>query len=572
MYADVVIDSPSSPKIPYYTYRVPDYISNDIKLGQVVLAHFGKKEVKGWVINISRKTTISQLKDIIKILSPIPVLLPNYIKLLKWVSWYYHAPMVDCLKLMLPEFSKKQLNNLTIEQLDNVKKGSQELIITPSLHHLAETASRITDTKGIVVYHHELKAKEKYEAWKRIYFGEVKKIIGLRSAIFAPCQNLKRIKIVNEEDQAYFEERSPYYNLLTVAKKLCQIAKAELVLESKTPRIETVYEFLNRKNTRRGEIKLSLKTQKPKSLETQIVDIADEIRAGNRTPISDALRYSLIENFRKKKSSLLFLNRLKESGQLFCLECKFSGYQPKPPRRCPNCQGTYFKFYSLNLNKIAQIITNILANAKIEFITSKNQSLAYNQGLATKDQSQAIVTLATSAIFYSPPTNNYALIGIISADSILNFPDFRSSERAFSTISQLIDLADKDGQVIIQTYNPQHPAIKFAAAKDYQRFYRQELKERKALGYPPFSIFAKLSICQKRETLAEKKAQKIYNLLLFQAESNKKVEVFPPSPSILLQKACYNIILRSKARVWLDPLLELVPSEWKVEIEPKELS
>jgi primosomal protein N' (replication factor Y) len=577
MYGNVVVDTPSDPKIPYFTYRVPENIAKDIAIGQIVLVPFGKREVRGWVVDLLKKTKIPQPREITKILSSAPVLLPNYIKLLRWTSWYYHAPMIDCLKLMLPEFSQRQPSKLDTEGVNNLKTVPQELTIVPSLTHLAKKTAELKDSKSIVIYHHQLGRREKFEAWKKIYFGEAKKIIGLRSAIFAPCQNLKEIKIINEEDQTYFEERSPYYDLLAVAQKVCQITKANLVLESKAPRVETFYEVTKATKETNGtkvtkvELRI-LKTQRLKYPETQIIDMANEIRAGNRTPLSDALRYSLIENSRKKKPSLLFLNRLKESGQLFCLECKYSGYQPKPQERCPNCQGIRFRFYSLNLAKIANLIKDILPNAKIQSITGQTPPPT------NQYQLPANIALATSAIFYSLIVTPFSLIGIISADTILNFPDFRSGERTFSTISRLINLADKNGQVIIQTYNPEHPAIKFAAKQDYQSFYRQELKERKALNYPPFSIFAKLSIWQKKEALAEKKAQTLYNKLLTLVEEGKGVEIFPPSLSTLPQRACYNIILRSlsagrqeKSRKNLDPFLELVPGEWKVEVEPKEL-
>jgi len=564
LFADIVVKAPSDPKIRYFTYRVPKDIAKEVTIGQVVLVPFGKKEVKGWIINITKKTSVSNLKDLKKILSPLPLLLPNYIKLLKWISSYYYAPISDCLAAMLPDLGKRELDSFAGKEKNRINEVNQELIIIPSINHLDKIPPALTITsKDIVMYHHQLSRKEKFEAWEKIYFGEAKRIIGLRSAIFVPCHNLKLIRIIDEEDPAYFEERSPYYNLLAVAEKLCQISGAKLILESKTPRVETFYKTTKIAKEKKATI-IELKTSdndKSKMTKCQIIDMSEEIRSGNKTAISNILRYNLIENFKKKRKSLLFLNRLKESGQVFCQECKYSGYLSKPPDVCPNCQGVYFKFYSLNLEKIDRLVKSFLPNAKIQFLTSETQP----------NIQPADVTLATSAIFYSPILTPFFLVGIISADTILNLPDFRSGERTFTMISRLINLADRNGQVIIQTYNPHHPAVKLAAMQDYQSFYQNELKERKALGYPPFSIFAKLSISQKKEELAKRKAMKLYNRLIAQSEQSKKVEIFPPSPPILPQKACYNIILKTKRRIWLDPFLELVPSEWKVEIEPKEL-
>jgi len=566
-YADVAVLEPKIPSKKFFTYLIPNTLSKDIKNGQLVSVPWGKRTTNGVVIDINSKTEFEAPKKVSSILISLPILLPNYIKLLKWISLYYYAPVSDCLSVMLPVLGKRELESLAGKEKNEINRVNQELIIIPSINYLDKVSPSLSSTsKDIVMYHHQLSRKEKFDAWERIYFGEAKKIIGLRSAIFVPCHNLKSIRIIDEEDPAYFEERSPYYNLLAVAKKLCQITGAKLILESKTPRVETFYKATKAaKEAKATKVKLkTLKKHKAKMPKCQIINMADEIRSGNKTAISDILRYSLIENFKKKGKSLLFLNRLKESGQIFCQECKYSGYLFKAPDVCPNCQGVYFKFYYLNLNKVAGLVKNFLPDAKIQLVTSENQ-------LNKQNQFNTDITLATSAIFYSPFVENYRLVGIISADSLLNIPDFRSGERTFTIICRLINLADSDGRVIIQTYNPESPAVKFAAMDDYLSFYQIELRERKALGYPPFSIFAKLSICQKKEELAERKAMKLYNHLIAECEHSEKIKVFDPSPSILPRKACYNIILKSKKREQLEPLLKLVPADWKVEIEPKEL-
>lgn len=547
MYADVVVDAPSDPKIPFFTYRVPENMTKDIEIGQIIFVPFGQKNVWGYVIELKKEAEIEEAKDVLSILSPVPVILPKYIKLLRWISWYYRAPMIDVVKLALPTFSQKFLSEIGTSK---PKKEGQTLLIFPSKYHIGQFNQKAS--KGILEYHHELSPKEKRTAWVKIYRGEVETVVGLRSAIFAPCPNLTDIHIFGEEDQTYFEERSPYYNVVKIARKLSQIASARLFIYSEAPRVETNYHF-------------QVKTDKSNHrIKTSIVSLIDELKSGNRSPVSRKLKESLKKITDKNGEALVFLNRLREQGQVYCYECKFSGFSPAPPQTCPNCKSVRIRFYTLNLKNIAEIIGKIFPQTQLELVAEGEQKII-------RPGKKGGVFLATNSILYRRDLK-FALLGMISADTILNFPDYRSAESAFSTIRNLKNLLLKNGEFIIQTYNPTHPAITLSLKDDYRTFYNLELAERKKLAYPPFATLAKLTISQKRKKTAEEKAQRVFNKLLYAGEKHPILEISPPRETFGLRpKFAYTIILKSKKRENLDPFLEIVQADFKIEVDPKEL-
>lgn len=547
MYAHVVVDAPSDPKIPFFTYRIPSGISKSIKIGQLAVVPFGKREIRGYIVGFKKDTEIKSPRDVISLVSAVQLIPTNYIKLLKWVSSYYHAPMIDILKLMLPTFSRKYLAELSLDPMLN---NHQTLLIFPSKKHLEKYTEKIS--KDILNYHHDLGLLEKRRAWEQIYQGEVRTIAGLRASIFAPCPNLKEIHVFNEEDQAYFEERSPYYNLVTIANKLSEINAAKLQVHSQAPRVESYYQF-----------KVETAKNKPKKT-ISVVSLTDELKSGNHSPISRSLRSQLNSTFQESGRALLFLNRLRESGQVYCYDCKFSSFSPFPPNVCTNCQSQRIRFSSLNLKSIAQIIEKIFPETQIELV-------AEGQREVLKRGQKGKVVLATNSVFYTQ-TEKFDLVCLISADTILNFPDYRSSERTFAVIIDLSELVENKGQLIIQTYNPESPAIKCALEGKYEEFYELELTERRKLAYPPFAVFAKITVTQKKKPVAEIKAQKLYNTFLSLNDDFPLLEISPPRPSqILRSNFSYNIILKARKRENFSRYFEKVPRDFKVEVEPAEL-
>src|SRR3989344_3726182 len=277
MFANIVVLTYQAPNIQTYTYEIPKELEEKVKAGQLVAIPFGKREPMGIITDVnpspsvipapsrggsafggkagiySKKNWIPdqakgseftepvgddkkgvQIKPISSIVLQQPILLPYQVELLKWVSFYYHAPMVNCLKAMLPEIPRRSLNvnssSFGSSKTINHKPSTinQTLILVPTLNRLPETLAKYPEAKNYAVYHNELKTSEKFAAWLKILSGNADFIFGSRSAIFTPCPNLKKIVIFLEHDKAYKDERSPYYDTLTVAEKICELTGAKL--------------------------------------------------------------------------------------------------------------------------------------------------------------------------------------------------------------------------------------------------------------------------------------------------------------------------------------------------------
>ena len=553
-FADVVVFAPTDPSKNFFTYSLPQKLSKVIAIGQLVSVPWGKKTTHGIVIEIKNQTQVKNPKPLKKILLSTPLLLPKYIELLKWMSWYYHAPMIDCLKAILPETRISHIAN--DQSLKKIKKDDkrqaisdkQILILVPNINQISLVLPKQKRSKDILIYHKQLPKKELWRAWWEVYQGKTSQILGTRSALFAQCPNLTEIRIINEEDSSFKDMQSPYFDTLKVAAKLCQISGAKLRIETLTPRVETYFNFVKK-----------LVKKKPKNRpKITIIDLSRERKSGNRKDISDTLRNILIGKIGLKKRVLLFLNRLKESGQVYCLECKFSGYSQTAPSFCPNCKGGKFKFFSLNLRLVGKQLAKLAPTVGLKLVT-EGKTTIIQEGTPT-------ITLATSAIF-SQDLPKFSLIGVISVDTILNLPDFNSSFRTFSTLIKLTQLADKDCEVLIQTSNPQHLSIKSAQNWDFEKFYQEELVLRKKLELPPFATLAKLTIKLKDQEKARFEAEKLTRIL---EKKSLLVEISEPIQN-WQSKPEFNIILKAKKREDLDNVLSHVTVKWKVVVDPDSL-
>ncbi len=461
MYASVVVLTYQPPEIDSYTYEIPK--SLNVKTGQLVSIPFGKRNPQGIVIGFQNQIDPAiKTKPIASIILEQPILLPYQIDLLKWMTNYYLAPMANCLDAMLPNIPKKISDVKT-----SAPKLPQTLVLIPSIDRIPETLANFPQAKNYVLYHNQLKASEKFAAWQKILSGECDFIFGSRLAIFAPCPNLKKICIYDEHDGSYKDERSPYFDTLTVAEKIADLTRAKIEIIDPSPRIMTF--------TNHPDIKI------PKlDVPTKTIDMTIEKAYGSFSPISETLEEILKRAVAKKLSTLLFLNKKSESGSIYCKSCKTQTAVPKQISACPNCQSPDIYFNSVNINSLTAQVKKTLPDAAID--------------------------IETAAAFYKLLPKKYDVAVHIKTDSILNFPNFASSEKLYEQIVNLKKLAKK--LVVLQTYNPDHPAIKSAIVGDYQQFYRDELEGRKAFSYPPFALLIKIVV-----TGTEQKAQEIFDNL-----------------------------------------------------------
>lgn len=580
MYVEVVVLTYQSPEIDSYTYKVPKDLEKEIKVGQLVEVPFGKRNPQGIILAISHQPLAisgkTKIKPISKILFNQPLLLPYQLDLAKWMKGFYLAPMVNCLNAILPELPSKlsmvhglpagkagswQKENKTINY--ELSTMNQTLILVPSLNKIPETLAKFPKAKNYVVYHNELKASEIFAAWTKILSGQTDYIFGSRSAIFSPCPNLKEIIIYDEHDGAYKDERSPYFDTLTIAQKISELTRAQIKIVDPSPKITTYFQLPK-------NIKIQSFPQK-----TKIVSMTNQHLGGNHSPISEEV-FSYLE---QTKNALLFLNKKKESGHLFCKSCKNSQYLETQPASCPTCQSPDIFWNVLNIQALATDVKKTLPRFAVNIISDKNKlpSPASTQPFTLTQE--VTVDIATAQIFYTPLAKKYDLIAHIQTDSLLSHLDFTSSQNLYTQITALKKLLTTNGRLFLQTYNEETPAINLAATEGYDSFYKQELTQRKLLSYPPYSLLVKLSLKGKNRDKIQTEAEQIA-VNLRSNTYDPKSTLLGPYESIFWQKIpAYHIILkiklesynlseRQKAVTKLKELIKGLPRTWQIEVEP----
>src|SRR3990167_11308462 len=403
MYAEVVVLTYQAPDIGSFTYEIPKNLEGQIKIGQLVQVPFGKRNPQAIVLDtrsdLAVRTrsdlNVEKIKSINSIVIDQPILLPYQIELLKWMASYYFAPMVNCVEAALPPLNAQRLT--TNAKISNQKPvvRDQTLVLVPTITKIPEIMPLFKDAKNYIFYHNQLKSLERFANWLKILNGRADFVFGSRSAIFCPCPNLKKIIILDEHDGAYKDERSPYFDTLTIAEKLMELTGTKLEIIDSSPKITTY--FVHKDNIvipkyssseRRESRSLSTLSSKPKGSrqariipKIKIVSMADERQAGNKSPISSVLAEKIKKIHMAGGKTLLFLNKKAESGQIYCRACKQQNFAPKMPTICPNCQSPDIFFHSLNINSLAQEVKKIVP-------------------LSTCD-------ISTSAIFYAPLFQKY---------------------------------------------------------------------------------------------------------------------------------------------------------------------
>ena len=560
MYANVVVLTYQSPDINYFTYLIPKTLQSRVRVGQLVQVPFGKRQPFGIVLSIdnSQSTIVKNIKLLSSIVFPQPILLPYQIDLLKWMSFYYLAPMVNCLEAMLPTAAlnaKRLLTNANTKyKIQNTKY--QSIVLVPTINHLPQVLAQFPKAKNYAIYHNELNPSEKFSTWLKIQSGKVDYIFGSRSALFAPCPNLKEIIIFDEHDGAYKDERSPYFDTLTVAEKIAILTGAKIRIVDASPKISTYFQFTEPRSfdpqsgtqddSKRGSKNIVLTKTKVKPI---IVSMKEERLTQNFSPISDFL----LTRLKASQDSLLFLNKKKESGSLYCKSCNTHIYLEKQPENCPNCNSSDFYFNLLNITSLAREVRRQIPNAKINLISDSShyptiqftrQSLG-GGGLSN----YPTIDIATVSIFYTPQLKKYDLVAHISPDTLLNRADFSSSEALYEQIANLKTLLKKDGVLILQTQNPENLTIKSAASGNYAAYYNEQLKLRRTLFYPPFALLVKLTIRGKVKEKVESNAQNLLSRIrrIIPPSDHPTIQVFGPFQPFFFSKIpTYNIIIKCK--------------------------
>lgn len=569
MYADVIVLTYQSPDIGFYTYQIPQNLKSKIKIGQLVKVPFGKRLPSGLIINIHSKKPPVDAKDIESLKLDSPLILPYQIDLLRWMANYYHAPMVNCLEAMMPPIPSSQFTVHSSHEGKIVDRRpstvNQTLVLVPTINRLPQALAEFPSAKNYTLYHNQLALTEKFANWQKIKSGQVDFVFGLRSAIFCPCRNLARIIIFDEHDPSFKDERSPYFDTLTIAEKLQDLTSAKIQIIDAAPKITTYFAHKN-------ELKIS--SNYPKKVKVKIVSMQEERNANNYSPMSQVLISSLVKALKKNGAGLLFLNKKSESGQIYCKNCKYQTFTPKKPLVCPNCKLPEVSFYSLNIATLANVLRQFIPKAKLNLI-------AEGTTFPHSDYQSPRIDIATSYIFYAQVLKKYEVVAHILIDTVINIPDFATGEKVFGQISKLAQLVKTGGIFLIQTNSPQNQLIADAATNNFRSYFERAIAERKMLSYPPFALIAKLTIKGKNRdkilSLAHQFATKL-------KQSSSDIKVFGPYQPIFTSKVPrYNIILKKqlssydlsekeKASADILQFLRGVPKDWQIVIEPASLN
>ena len=412
-----------------------------------------------------------------------------------------------------------------------IDEGRQVILMVPEIGLTPQTVSVFCARYGdrVAVIHSMLSEGERLDTYRRIAAGEVDLLIGTRSAVFAPFDRLGLIVMDEEHEHTYKSDADPKYHARDVAAYRCGQQKALLLLASATPSLESYYKAESGRYTL---VSLRERYGGAPLPRTEIVDLREELRAGNRSPVSEALHDALQETLANDEQAILFLNRrgfhtsvhCKDCGEALvcphcsvalthhtdknggCMVCHSCGYRGPLPAACPACGGTHLSYLGFGTQKAEGELAACLPGARILRMDADTTGTrrAYDDLLSRFRAREADVMLGTQMVTKGHDFPAVTLVGVLLADTSLYVNDFRASERTFALITQVIGRAgraERPGRAIIQTYVPHNETIRLACQQDYESFYRSEIALRRALSFPPFCDIVQMTLTCPREDL-----------------------------------------------------------------------
>lgn len=472
-----------------------------------------------------------------------------------------------------------------------IDRGMQAIMLVPEISLTPQIVSRFRQrfNDEVAVLHSGLSDGERYDEYRKIKKGLVKIVVGARSAIFSPFQNLGVIIIDEEQVTSYKQENNPKYHTRDVALFRCKYHNCPLVLGSATPSLESYA------RAKKGVYKLLTLNKRANNKlmpEIRIVDMKKEIR-NNYHNISLELENAIKEKLDKKEQIIILLNRRGYSSMLTCkdcgevikcpncdisltyhktsntLRCHYCGYGTKVQDTCPSCYGRSLTMYGLGTEKLEEEMVKKF-NARVvrmdlDTTTSKK---AHSKIIKDFLDQKYDILVGTQMIAKGLDFPNVTLVGVINADASLNIPDFRSSEYTYQLLSQVSGRSGRDkkeGIVIIQTLNPEHYSIKYAKDHDYDGFFNYEMRIRKKLGYPPYYYLTLIKILSRDYQLCMKEANKVGEFL----RKNLPSDVIVLGPSIASTFKVNNIyhfqcIIKYKKEDDIKEVLRTIDNIYKV--------
>ena len=616
LYADLILELSNAKIDRVFTYRIPKELHTSVFVGCPVFVSFGtiKRKVKAYIIDL--RDSIDFDKDKIKdILSIVDLDIPagrNLLSLAIYMKKHYGITFSKAISTVMPVKNKLKRKTqdsksafFNIEKQDNqdkilneaqkliynsfcsdydnndfktylihgitgsgktlvyinmIKKvlsvGKQAIVLVPEISLTYQLVKNFISIFGdrVAILNSKLSKGERVKEFEKVLSHEADIIIGPRSALFTPFDNLGIIIIDEEHDNAYKSETVPRYDTRDLAVKLSQISKCSLVLASATPSPETYKKAIE------GEYKLfKLKARANKSAilpKIHIVDLRKELENGNRSIFSNKLKELIEDRLNKKEQIILFMNRRGLSGFVSCrscgyvikcphcdvsltlhnnnkLYCHYCGYNTIMPSLCPSCKSPYIAGFGFGTQKLENMTKKMFPSARVlrldqDTNKSKDDSINIMKNFSRGD---ADILIGTQMIVKGHDISNVTLVGIVAADASLYINDYTSAQRTYELVTQAsgrAGRAEKAGEVVIQTYNPEHYALQACLQNDYNLYYDNEIIYRQLAMYPPIIHILGIQLSAKDEEVLENVTTKYVSILVAKANTISGLNIIGP--------------------------------------------
>ncbi|MBQ8923268.1 MAG: primosomal protein N', partial [Lachnospiraceae bacterium] len=622
-----------------FQYKIPESLEDVLEVGMQVFVPFGQynKRRKGYVIGITDRASfdIDKMKEISDISDKSLKIEGQLIKLAAFIHANYGSTMINALKVVMPvkerinkkaatviteapDFNMEQVDKLNEEQtelvrefeqdFDNgiyntyllhgitgsgktevyiscirkvIKKNRQAIVLVPEIALTYQNVARFQQYFGerIAVVNSRQSKGERYREFERVKNHEADVIIGPRSALFAPCDDLGIIIMDEEHDTAYKSDQSPKYHAREVALERARLAGSSVILGSATPSMESYMQ------AKLGHFKLWQLSARPNGAalpDVSIVDMRDELHLGNRSIISSELHKSIAECLEKKEQIMLFINRRGYNSFVSCRECgevikcpkcdvslslhdngfmmcHYCGHIERKASECPKCKSKMIGGFGTGTQKVEQEINKLFPDAKTlrmdKDTTTRKGS--YESIINKFVNRKADILIGTQMIVKGHDFSNVTLVGILLADISLFSNDYRAGERTFDLLTQAAGRAgrsDKPGKVVIQTYQPEHYAIATVKKQSYEDFFDMELSYRRLMKYPPVYNMMVVLITSKDYDVLINESKNICRTIKKFCASNEKIKIIGPADASIVK---INDIFRRVIYIKSDDLSRL---------------
>lgn len=436
-----------------------------------------------------------------------------------------------------------------------LEQGRQAIVLVPEISLTPQMVDRFRGRFGdlVAVQHSRLSLGERYDQWRMVLKGEARVVVGARSAVFAPLENIGVIIIDEEHENTYKSETTPKYSAAQIAARRCMHDGALLIYGSATPSVDTYRRALD------GDISLAVMKERANSLRmphTQVVDMRKELELGNRTMFSAALSAEIEKNIAVGQQTILFLNKRGYASFILCrscgiklkcrhcnitmtyhaddnrLICHYCGYTIKMPSNCPGCGSSSIRQFGTGTQKVEEDLHKYFPGCSVirmdmDTTTGKH---SHEEILDTFREKNINILVGTQMIAKGHDFPNVTLVGVLAADSLLGMNDYRASERTFQLLTQVSGRAGRGelpGRVVIQTYSTDDYSIIASCSHDYEGFFKQECEVRKRLNYPPFTNIGCLIISSVNDRLARTKAGETMSFLMPLIDTKAGDEILP---------------------------------------------